>query len=60
MTNDKRARGVRGERGERGEGEGEGVEVGLDDDLGLIFATIGVVHTHNVHQRSLYRKIYPA
>ena len=47
-------------RGERGEGEGEGVEVGLDDDLGLIFATIGVVHTHNVHQRSLYRKIYPA
>ena len=53
---------MRGERGEvRGErGEGEGVEVGLDDDLGLIFATIGVVHTHNVHQRSLYRKIYPA
>jgi hypothetical protein len=30
------------------------------DDLGLIFATIGAVHTHNVHQRSLYRKIYPA
>ena len=58
-------RGERGERGEgegecEGEGEGEGVEVGLDDDLGLIFATIGVVHTHNVHQRSLYRKIYPA
>ena len=52
---------VRGERGEgEGEGEGEGVAVGLDDDLGLIFATIGVVHTHNVHQRSLYRKIYPA